>query len=180
MRGRIAGPLVLSFGLLVASGAVAQTTSTTAVNPCTGQPCTAEPPDAFLAGTNGEVRLGSGSGGCWRSPTPSPDGTLEPRCGAAIPGAPDALLVVRAGETLTLRFSALVPTEVVLHRGGQSTALPAANPVRFRADFPIGVHDVEFSTRWLQGSLSHDVRLDVRAPAAPRPGTGRGRISLTG
>ena len=92
---------------------------------------------------------------------------------------PDAVLVVQQGETLTLRFSAMTPTEVHLQRGDQSTPLIASNPVRFTADFPAGSsHVVSFFTRWLQGDASYVVRLNVRAAGAP-PATPRTAANLT-
>jgi hypothetical protein len=161
------------------STSTTSTTSTTVANPCTGQVCTAEPPAAFLSGTNGEVRLDRG-GYCWRSPTPDAQGVFTALCVDTVPRLPDAVLVVQAGEELTLRFGAMAPTEVSLERDDQSTPLSPGNPVRFRADLPAGVQVVRFFTRWLQGDASYGVRLDVRAaapPAAPRTG---GAIALTG
>jgi hypothetical protein len=91
---------------------------------------------------------------------------------------PKALLVVRAGETLGLRFdTVLAPTFVQLDRGVQSTQITPGNPARFVADLPVGVHAVHFFTRWSQGDASYSVRLDVRAPTTaqdPRP------LALTG
>ncbi len=154
---------------------VATTTTTTLPNPCAGQPCTARPPDAFVAGFNGEVRLDNGSF-CWRNPVPDGVGL----CADSPLRDPDAVLVVRAGETLALRFAtAMSPTFVQLERGGQTTALTPGNPVRFGADLPVGSHVVRFFTRWLQGDMSYSVRLDVRAAGAPATPT-RGNIALTG
>ena len=155
------------------------TTTTTLANPCVGQPCTARPPDAFVAGVNGEVRLDGGSF-CWSSPAPDANGNFVGLCADTLLRDPDAVLVVRAGETLTLRFAtAMSPTFVQLERGGQTTALTPGNPVRFGADLPVGSHVVRFFTRWLQGDMSYNVRLDVRATGAPATPT-RGRIALTG
>ena len=151
------------------------TTSTTLPNPCAGQPCTAQPPDAFVSGVNGEVRLDRGSF-CWRNPVPDGVGL----CADMLLRDPDAVLVVRAGETLSLRFATVMaPTFVQLERGGQITALTPGNPVRFGADLPVGSHVVHFFTRWLQGDMSYSVRLDVRATGAPATPT-RGNIALTG
>ena len=148
------------------------TTSTTVANPCTGRICTEDPPPAFLAGGNGEVPLDP-SGFCWHSPRPNAQGHIEARCAHPLPPVPGAILVVRTGETLTLRFAgAMVPTAVVLERGNVSTPLTAGNPVRFPVELPVGVYQVTFSSRWLQGSATHIVRLNVRA--APRP------LALTG
>ena len=151
------------------------TTTTTLANPCVGQPCTARPPDAFLSGVNGEVRLDGGSS-CWSSPVPDGVGV----CIDVLAREPDAVLVVRAGETLTLRFAtAMSPTFVRLERGGQPTALTPGNPVRFGADLPVGSHVVHISTGWLQGDMHYSVRLEVRATGAPATPS-RGRIALTG
>ncbi|HEV2759483.1 MAG TPA: hypothetical protein VGV86_07960 [Acidimicrobiales bacterium] len=154
-------------------------TSTTLPNPCAGQPCTPQPPDAFVSGVNGEVRLDRGSS-CWRSPSPDANGGFVGLCVDVLLRDPDAVLVVRAGETLTLRFAtAMSPTFVQLERGGQTTALTPGNPVRFGADLPVGSHVVRFFTRWLQGDMGHSVRLDVRAAGGPATPT-RGNIALTG
>ena len=156
------------------------TTSTTIadVNPCAGRQCTENPPAAFLAGVNGEVRLDEGSY-CWSSPTPNAQGQFSARCVDKIARTPDAVLRVRAGEHLTLRFAAMAPTEVSLERNGQSRALTAGNPVRFVADLPVGVHEVRFFTKWAQGSASHAVRLDVRA-ATTAPTSDPRPLALTG
>jgi hypothetical protein len=161
-------------GSSTTSTSAVATTSTTLPNPCAGQPCIAQPPDAFVSGVNGEVRLDRGSF-CWSSPTPGVG-----LCATAELRDPDAVLVVRAGETLGLRFAiAMSPTFVRLERGGQTTALTPGNPVRFGADLPVGSHVVRFSTGWLQGDMGYSVRLDVRATGAPATPT-RGRIALTG
>ena len=156
------------------------TTSTTIadVNPCAGRQCTESPPAAFLAGVNGEVQLDEG-GYCWSSPAPNAQGQFSARCVDKIAKTPDAVLRVRPGETLTLRFAAMAPTEVSLERNGRSRAITAGNPVRFVADLPVGVHEVRVFTKWAQGSASHAVRLDVRAATTapvsdPRP------LALTG
>lgn len=155
------------------STTVGATTSTTQANPCTGQPCTERPPQAFLAGVNGEVRLDPG-GFCWTSPTPA-QGNL---CATADLPDPPVTLVVRRGETLTLRFDARgAPTRVTLRENDVPAPLAAGNPVRFAADYPVGFHTLDVSTLWLQGDMNYRVRLDVRAAATPRTGT---RIALTG
>ena len=154
------------------------TTSTTFPHPCAGRPCTDHPPAALLSGVNGEVRLDQGSA-CWTRPNPDLPGGFVTLCADVFDRAPEALLVVRAGETLSLRFeTALSPTFVQLDRGGQSTQLTPANPARFVADLPVGVHVSHFFTRWSQGDASFSVRLDVRAASTsasdPRP------LALTG
>jgi len=156
------------------------TTSTTFPNPCAGQPCTERPPDAFLAGANGEVRLDRESF-CWTDPTPNAQGFLRTVCGDVLARDPDARLAVTPGETLTLRFAtAATPTQVILERDDTGRDLTPGNPVRFTVDFPAGSSPiVRFFTRWLQGDMSYAVRLDVRStapPANPR----RGVVSLTG
>jgi hypothetical protein len=158
-------------------------------NPCDTQPCSADPPAAFLSGASGEVRLDQGSS-CWRSPAPNAQGQFIGRCLDTINREPDALLVVQAGETLTLRFAALTPTDVSLQHDNQTTPLAASNPVRFQVGPAVGIQSsgvqvVGFFTRWLQGDASYGVRLDVR-PATAQPGTapparpGTGPLSLTG
>ncbi|MGI8809989.1 MAG: hypothetical protein ACR2KK_19525 [Acidimicrobiales bacterium] len=147
-------------------------------NRCTGQPCTAAPPQASLAGANGEVAIEL-LGSCWTSPTPNAQGQTTALCVDSFRD-PQAVLVVNRGETLTLRFAtAGVPTRVSLERGDQSTPLTAGNPTRFGSDLPAGVYIVRFFTAWLQGDAAYHVRLDVRAPAGPATPT-TGNITLTG
>jgi hypothetical protein len=123
------------------------------------------------------VRLDRGRS-CWRSPAPDAQGNVVGICADVFDHVPEALLVARAGETLSLRFdTTMVPTFVQLDRGGQTTVLTAGNPTRFAADLPVGVHSVHFFTRWLQGDASYSVRLDVRAaPPASQPRS----LTLTG
>jgi hypothetical protein len=153
------------------------TTSTTFPNPCAGRPCTDQPPAALLSGVNGEVRLDRGST-CWTRPNPDVPGGFVSFCADVFDQVPDALLVVRAGETLSLRFdTVLSPTFVQLDREEQSTQLTPGNPARLVADLPLGVQVVHFFTRWSQGDASYSVRLDVRAATTaqdPRP------LALTG
>lgn len=157
------------------------TTSTTVVNPCTGQPCTVDPPVATLSGSGGDVRLDP-FGYCWRAPTPTAQGLIT-KC-LAPARAPDAdipvRMVVRKGETLSLRFGiAMSPTEVRLVAGneGQRTLTPA-NPTAFVADLAVGVYELSFQTKWNQGDVSYFLKVDVRAAAPtasdPRP------LALTG
>jgi hypothetical protein len=131
------------------------------------------PPDAFLAGTRGEVALDKG-GSCWRRPNPDVPGGSIGICVTTEPRVPDALLVVTSGETLSMRFSAMTPTEVFLQREDVSTALTPGNPVRFVVNLPVGVHTVNFFTRFLPGDITYRARLDVRAP------TSGGNLTLTG
>ncbi|MGH9264566.1 MAG: hypothetical protein ACRD1D_07735 [Acidimicrobiales bacterium] len=159
------------------TSSTSSTTSTTIVDPCRTEPCTADPPPAFLSGVNGEVALDQGSY-CWRGAAPDARGLIIGRCVDMIfDDDPDAELIVQAGETLTLRFGALTPTEVILRRDDVSRALVAGNPLRFVADLPVGSYVVGFFTRWTQGDASYGVRLVVRAATSPRSGV---RISLTG
>lgn len=194
MIRRTAGFLVTCMALWLAPAAIAQTTtsstststssttststtsttSTTLANPCTGQQCTAEAPVAYLAGAAGELRLDLG-GSCWRSPT-----SATGMCTSFLLVEPTTALVVRSGETLSLRFAtAMAPTSLSLSRNDVATPLVAGNPATFAADLPVGTHVVFFTTKWLQGDASYRIKLDVRAaagPATPQPGT----ITLTG
>jgi hypothetical protein len=186
MRRQLAVALVVGLALWAGGGAGAQTTtssssptsstalvttstssttSTTAVNPCTGQPCTVDPPVATLAGSGGEVRLDP-LGFCWREI----GGQLTHCRSAALALDIPVGLVVRTGETLTLRFAApMAPTKVVLQRADQpgvaSTALTPANPTVFVADLPVGVYAINFQTLWNQGDVGYRLKIDVRAPA---------------
>lgn len=187
MKRRTAAVLVACMGWSVASMAGAQTTtsstsssstttststtSTTVTNPCAGQVCTDRPPPAFLSGLAGEVALDDG-GYCWRSPQPNAQGFLTAVCADVIGVEPRALLLVTAGEMLTLRFGSMVPTEVVFVDDGRSTALTPGNPIRFDANLSVGVHQIAILTKWLQGDAAYRLRLDVRAGGRP--------IALTG
>lgn len=153
------------------------TTSTTLVNPCAGQPCTTQPPVAVLSGSGGELTLGP-VGYCWRQP----DGLTGVCVTAALaPEESRPTLVVRAGETLTLRFNtSLAPTSVMLNRGGEpSRQLAAANPTTFRVDLAPGFFGGAFFTQWLQGDATYSFRLDVRAATRPDAQDPR-PLSLTG
>ena len=160
------------------STSTTSTTSTTLANPCAGQPCTAEPPVAVLSGSGGELTLGTG-GYCWSRP----DGGG----GLCVTAAPiqdesrEPTLVVRAGETLTLRFNTtMAPTSVALNRGGEpSRTLAATNPTTFQVDMAPGIFGGAFFTQWLQGDVTYRVRLDVRAATRPDAQDPR-PLSLTG
>jgi hypothetical protein len=190
----MAAAVVLALGLVGAGAAGAQTSSSTSsststststtttslvpfVHPCLLQPCAAQPPQAFLSGSGGEVRLDQGSS-CWTSP-PDAEGRSGTLCADAAVRVPDAVLAVRVGETLTLRFSALVPTVVVVQEGDVGRGLTPGNPVTFVADLAPGVHAISVFTRWAQGDAGYSVRLDVRATASPAPQTSA-NIALTG
>ncbi len=157
--GLITAAQVGSVGAVEAPVDAAGTTSPI----CAGHPCTAHPPEAFIAGEAGEVRTAPGSY-CWASPT-------EPStvCGDVVIDDPSKLpsLSIRRGETLTLRFGTeMAPTSVLLQeRDTVSKALPATNPVQFTADLSPGNHLVSFFTRWLQGDASYHVVLNVARPA---------------
>ena len=205
MRRRMAVALLVTLGLFAGGGAGAQTTTTststsssttsstavvpttsapttttTVVNPCTGQPCTAEPPGAVLSTPSAEIAADRGSY-CWLDPL-----TGLPVCLAlaAVPGYKPPILVVTQGEVVTVRFTAPVamsPLEVALVRGGDRVALPASNPTSFRVDLSPGVYEqVGLATRWLQGEVPYAFRLDVRASAQPATPVQRGRLTLTG
>ena len=161
------------------TGSTTTTTAPPVVNPCDGQPCTAEPPRAVLSGTHGEVALDRGSY-CWRGPDVDANGNIIVGCVDIVASEPDAELVVQAGETLSLRFGSMTPSEVSMQRDETSTSLDAGNPVRFVADLPAGSHVVSFLTRWSQGDASYRVRLVVRATARPAEPKKDVRISLTG
>jgi len=164
---------------LVTTTTSTSTTSTTVVNPCTGQPCTVQPPQATLSGSGGEAALLL-SRSCWRSPTPTAQGLVTACLLATL--APDIPvgLVVRRGETLTLQFViGMAPTEVRLLRfpDGEPTTLTPANPTVFVNDLPVGVYLISFATKWNQGDASYVLKVDVRGPAPvsdPRP------LALTG
>lgn len=202
MRRQIAIVLLVGLGLLAGGDAGAQTTtttttttvaggiifppattSTTVVNPCIGQPCTADPPAATLSGTDGKVRMTSFNF-CWQDPVFAIDGPRS-RClaGALAPFSDIPVgLVVRSGETLTLAFDTrMTPTAVALERGDQTTALTARNPTEFTASLPVGTYLVFFKTQWIQGKADYILKVEVRAatagPATPQAG---GRIALTG
>ncbi len=147
------------------------TTSTTRVNPCAGQPCTADPPAATLSGSGGTARLFPE--GCWREIVGDLTKCLISARALDVPAG----LVVRNGETLTLRFeTTLLPREVVLLNGenqpGASTALTPTNPTTFVANLPVGIDFIGFTTKWNQGDVSYSLKVDVRAE--PRP------LALTG
>ena len=212
MRGRIAVALVVGLGLFVGGGAGAQTTtssssttsssttsstavvattspqttSTTLAHPCTGQPCTAEPPGAVLSTQSRELVPDRGSY-CWREPTGESTVCLAL---AIAPGYQPPILLVTQGELVTVRFTApvaMTPLEVVLHvpptlaRSSDRITLPASNPTTFRVDLPPGIHDeVRLDTRWLQGQVPYFFRLDVRSSAPPATPVVRDGLTLTG
>ena len=170
-----------SVAILTTTTTSTSTTSTTVVNPCTGQPCTENPPVATLSGSGGDIRLDP-FGYCWRLPDPVPGQGLVTQCLAPALALDDPVrFVIRSGETLTLRFATnLVPAEVRLQRGdqpgGATTPLTAATPTSFMADLPVGPLVLIFRTKWNQGDVDYRVKVEVRAAAAsdPRP------LALTG
>lgn len=156
------------------------TTSTTLANPCTGQPCTEEPPQVVLVSASGQIQADRG-GYCWRRPE-------DPNrfCVAiARPlGYQPPILVVAEGETVTVRFTPPVPgtpIEVSLGTDGVVTPLTAASPTTFRVTLAPGIHDnMAILTRWLQGEAPYGFRLDVRRLATPAEPSGGRPIALTG
>jgi len=158
--------------------APATTTTTTGVDPCTGRPCTAEPPLGFLSGTAGEVRMDMSSA-CWRDPATTAPGTA--RCFSALIAPPGATLVVQRGESLTLRYaSPMAPTRAVFSFNDTSLMPGITNPTTFKADFPLGSTRVFLITGWLQGEVTYAVTLDVRAAATPPATPQKGPVRLTG
>ena len=156
------------------------TTSTALADPCTGQPCTEEPPQVVLASTSGQIHADRG-GYCWRRPA-------DPNrfCVAlARPlGYQPPILVVTEGETVTVRFTPPVPgtpVDVSLATDGVVTPLTAANPTTFRVTLAPGVHDnLAILARWPQGEAPYGFRLDVRRVATPAEPSGGRLIALTG
>jgi hypothetical protein len=159
---------------------VAPTTTTTQAHPCTGQPCTADPPGVVLSTPSVQIEADRGSY-CWRRPT-EPTGFCVALSRA--PGYQPPLLVVTEGEVVTVRFTGPVPgtpQQVLLADNGALTPLAATSPTSFRVDLAPGINEnLAIITRWLQGEVPHVFRLDVRrATTPPVPNDGR-RITLTG
>lgn len=156
------------------------TTSTTLVHPCTGQPCTAEPPGAVLSTSSNQITADRGSY-CWRDATgPS---TMCVVLSAPPPGYESPLLVVTQGEVVTVRFTAPVPLRpvaVALARQGSLIPMPGTSPSSFRVDLAPGIQNLGLITLWLQGEVPYPFRLDVRAAAPQATPVGRGRLTLTG
>lgn len=206
MRRRIAVALVPVLGLFAGGGAGAQTTtsssststsstsstavvpttslatttSTTLVHPCTGQPCTAEPPGAVLSTQSRELVPDRGSY-CWREPAGESTVCLAL---AVTPGYQPPILVVTQGELVTVRFTApvaMTPLEVTLRRGAERVPLQASNPTTFRVDLAPGIYgQMGLNTRWLQGEVPYAFRLDVRSSAPPATPVVSDRLTLTG
>lgn len=159
---------------------VASTTTTTQVHPCTGQPCTVDPPRLTLSTSTAQIEADRGSY-CWRRP-----GDPGAIC-LALTLAPDykpPILIVTEGEVVTVRFTPPAPgtpQQVSLANNGALTPLPATNPTSFRVDLAPGVHEkLAITTRWLQGEVPYAFRLDVRRATTP-PVANDGRlITLTG
>lgn len=133
------------------------------------------PPAAFLASSSGEVGAEI-QAYCWREPDGS-GGTIGV-CGDRFDAIdPPQALVVGQGELLTLRFDPpLTPTSVTVSRRETSVSpplqtftVPAANPTRFRADFPPGTHIVTVFTTWEQGDAAYVFEVTVR-PDPPTTG----------
>ena len=162
------------------SSAAPTTTSTTLTDPCTGQPCTEEPPQVVLVSASDQIQADRG-GYCWRRPA-------DPNrfCVAlARPlGYQPPILVVTEGGTVTVRFTPPVPgtpVDVSLGTDGVVTPLTAASPTTFRVPLAAGIHhNVAILTRWLQGEVPYGFRLDVRRAATPADPSGGRPIALTG
>ena len=148
------------------------TTTTTLVNPCAGQPCTPQPPTAFLSGSGGEVPLQPDSY-CWRQVDGLLTNCLTPSAAPGGGGDPSQTLVVQAGETLSLRFAiGMAPTSVSLTRTGeQPRALAPTNPTVLPVDLAPGGVTAGVVTKWRQGDVTNSLRHDVPVPpptATPR------------
>ena len=126
---------------------------------------------ATLSGSGGNVRLTSFDF-CWREVVGELTRCLIAARALDVPVG----LVVRAGETLTLRFeTTLLPREVVLHREnepGAGTVLSPTNPTTFVANLPVGVYFISFATKWNQGDVGYSLKVDVREQARPLALTG--------
>jgi hypothetical protein len=161
------------------SGAPVPTTTTVA-HPCTGQPCTTEPPALVLSSSTAQIEADQGSY-CWHRPA---DPTGSCRALAVVPGYKPPLLVVTEGELITARFTAPVPGapgQVSLADNGALTPLTAANPTSFRVDFAPGLHErLAVITRWVQGEVPYHFRLDVRRATTPAVASDGRQIALTG
>ena len=163
------------------TSSVAQTTtSTTLADPCTGQPCTEEPPQVVLVSASGQIQADRG-GYCWRRP-----GDPNRFCVALArpPGYQPPILVVTEGETVTVRFTPPMPgtpIDVSLGTDGVVTPLTAANPTTFRVTLAPGIHNnLAILARWPQGEAPYGFRLDVRRSATPADPSGGRPIALTG
>ena len=154
--------------------------TTTVAHPCTGQPCTTEPPALVLSTSTAQIEADQGSY-CWHRPT---DATGFCRAHAAVPGYKPPLLVATEGELVTLRFTAPVPgspQQVSFVNSGVPTPLTAANPTSFQVDLAPGLHEgLAVSTRWLQGDVPYHFRLDVRRATTPAVASDGRQIALTG
>ncbi len=170
-----------STSMSTTTSSVAQTiTSTTLANPCTGQPCTEEPPQVVVVSASGQIQADRG-GYCWRRPG---DPSRVCLALARPPGYQPPILVVTEGETVTVRFTPPVPgtpLDVSLGTDGVVTPLTAANPTTFQVTLAPGIYDnLAILARWPQGEAPYGFRLDVRRSATPADPSGGRPIALTG
>ncbi|MGH9223867.1 MAG: hypothetical protein ACRD2W_08815 [Acidimicrobiales bacterium] len=122
---------------------------------------------AAASGTQEAVYGGS----CWRIVPPS-QFPAPIRCTSVLLADPfpRAPLVVRPGETLTLRFEPPIrPSEVTIWRSAtitdQATPLftaPAQSPTTFAANFPTGDSIVLAMVRFSQGLVPYHFAVTVR------------------
>lgn len=144
-------------------------TTTTAVPlpPVDFRPDPTKPPRAALRSHAGEVEAAGGSN-CWSQP-PAPDGTVASVC-VDVDGQPysDAVLPVRNGERVTLRYATdEQPRELFVvvkdSDEGDGVAIPVdrANPTTFVINLPPGPHRLQFSANWAQGDSNHGVKISV-------------------
>ena len=175
---------ILAAAATAPAGAQTQAPTTTTTTPVPAPEPAPEfvpPPRARLASGAGEVEAPAGTSTWGRPPGPivhaDDFGLVDPN---------QRVLAVRRGEELTLRYVspggpsavrlvrfdlARSPDGPRLGRERQELALPAANPVRFVADFPPGEWVLRVSSRWPEGETTHSFRVRVtarRAPARPR------------
>ena len=150
--------------------------TTTTIEPFTGDP---SPPAATLASSFGQVEGERGSS-CWRVSARSAvcADVFQPR-------DPAQALDVQQGETLTLRFGTSLPLSelsgVLIREPGRRFELPAENPARFTADFPVGVSVGSFHARFGDaGSASYYFKLGVVARSGPATPTIATQLTLTG
>ena len=155
-------------------------TTTTMAHPCTGQPCTEEPPGVVLSTPTAQIEADRGSY-CWRRPA---EPTSFCVALAVAPGYKPPILVVTEGDLVTVRFTAPTPgtpQSVSLANNGAVTPLAATNPTSFRVDLAPGIYEsVSVVTRWLQGEVPHHFRLDVRRAGTPPIASDPRPIALTG
>lgn len=190
MHRRVAVPLILGVASAVAPTALAQTTtssssststsststattSTTVPNRCTGQVCTELPPDAFLAGGGGEVRLARGSS-CWTSPTPNAQGFFVGICSDVLQLDPMPRLPSPRRDADPALPAQRHDADVPPARGGWYDPGPdARQPGAIQGDFPAGSTPVIRSSpggsmaTWVTPSASTSAPRPARPALAP-------------